>query len=174
MQRISDYIGDYYRQNHSTPTTREISSAMGLAPATGYKYLVIELMSKQTAGANVNIYTSENLKGACYSSPQFGNAMEIVIDLDTCKYTSTTNKGKALNRKTVRMVTFKGTVSGKMFTVKNMFLSNDEKYNTTGITTLTDDVVEQRKGVFDLQGRRMARPTKPGFYIINGRKVIIK
>lgn len=40
MQRISDYIGDYYRQNHSTPTTREISSAMGLAPATGYKYLV--------------------------------------------------------------------------------------------------------------------------------------
>ena len=40
MQRISDYIGDYYRQNHSTPTTREISSAMGVAPATGYKYLV--------------------------------------------------------------------------------------------------------------------------------------
>ena len=142
---------------------------------TGYKYLVIELMSAQSAGANVNIYTTENLKGACYSSPKFSTKdTEIVIDLDTCKYTSTTNKGKDLNRKTVRMVTFKGTVSGKMFTVKNMFLSNDEKYNTTGITTLTDDVVEQRKGVFDLQGRRMARPTKPGFYIINGRKVIIK
>ena len=55
-----------------------------------------------------------------------------------------------------------------------MFLSNDEKYNTTGITTLTNDVVEQRKGVFDLQGRRMERTTKPGMYIINGRKVIIK
>jgi hypothetical protein len=72
------------------------------------------------------------------------------------------------------MVTFKGTVSGKMLTVKNMFLSNDEKYNTTGITTLTNDVAEQRKGVFDLQGRRMERPTKPGMYIINGKKVIIK
>jgi len=40
MQRISDYIGDYYRQYHATPTTREISTAMGVAPATGYKYLV--------------------------------------------------------------------------------------------------------------------------------------
>jgi len=40
MQRISDFIGDYYRQNHQTPATREISSAMGIAPATGYKYLV--------------------------------------------------------------------------------------------------------------------------------------
>ena len=142
---------------------------------TGYKYLVIELMSAQSAGANLNIYTTENLKGACYSSPQFSTKdTEIVFDLDTCKYTSTTNKGKNLDRKKVRMVTFKGTVSGKMLTVKNMFLSNDEKYNTTGITTLTNDVVEQRKGVFDLQGRRMERPTKPGMYIINGRKVIIK
>ena len=40
MQRISEYIGDYYRQNHSTPTTREIASAMGISPASGYNYLV--------------------------------------------------------------------------------------------------------------------------------------
>ena len=40
MQRISSYIGEYYRKNHRAPTTREISSAMELAPATGYKYLV--------------------------------------------------------------------------------------------------------------------------------------
>ena len=40
MQRISDYIGDYFRQNHSTPTTREIASAMGISPASGYNYLV--------------------------------------------------------------------------------------------------------------------------------------
>jgi hypothetical protein len=140
-----------------------------------YKYLVIELVSKSSAGANVNIYTTDNLKGACYSSPQFNkDSLNIVIDLDTCKYTSTTSKGKDLNRKTVRMVTFKGTVTDKLFSVRNMFLSNDEKYNTTGITTLTTDVVEQRKGVFDLQGRRMDRPTKPGLYIMNGKKVIIK
>ncbi len=40
MEQISYYIGDYYRQHHSTPTTREIASAVGLSPAAGYKYLV--------------------------------------------------------------------------------------------------------------------------------------
>lgn len=40
MEQISNYIGDYYRQHHSTPTTREIASAVGLSPAAGYKYLV--------------------------------------------------------------------------------------------------------------------------------------
>lgn len=40
MKQISNYIGDYYRQHHSTPTTREIASTVGLSPAAGYKYLV--------------------------------------------------------------------------------------------------------------------------------------
>ena len=40
MEQISNYIGDYYRQHHSTPTTREIASTVGLSPAAGYKYLV--------------------------------------------------------------------------------------------------------------------------------------
>ena len=40
MEQISNYIGDYYRQHHSTTTTREIASAVGLSPAAGYKYLV--------------------------------------------------------------------------------------------------------------------------------------
>ncbi len=40
MEQISKYIGDYHRQHHSTPTTREIASAVGLSPASGYNYLV--------------------------------------------------------------------------------------------------------------------------------------
>lgn len=40
MEQISNYIGDYYRQHHSTPSTREIASSVGLSPAAGYKYLV--------------------------------------------------------------------------------------------------------------------------------------
>ena len=40
MEQISNYIGDYYRQHHSTPTTREISTAVGISPASGYNYLV--------------------------------------------------------------------------------------------------------------------------------------
>ena len=40
MEQISNYIGDYYRQHHSTPTTREIATAVGISPASGYNYLV--------------------------------------------------------------------------------------------------------------------------------------
>ena len=40
MQKISRYIGNYYRQYHATPTTREIASAMKISPASGYNYLV--------------------------------------------------------------------------------------------------------------------------------------
>ena len=40
MNRISNYIGDYYRKHHRAPTTREIASEMGISPASGYNYLV--------------------------------------------------------------------------------------------------------------------------------------
>ncbi len=40
MEKISNYIGDYYRKHHSTPTTREIASAMGMGSTSGYNYLV--------------------------------------------------------------------------------------------------------------------------------------
>ena len=40
MERIRDYIGEYFRDNHSAPSTREIASAMGISASGGYKYLV--------------------------------------------------------------------------------------------------------------------------------------
>ena len=40
MQRISGYIGTYYRKHHATPSTREIAAAMGISAASGYNYLV--------------------------------------------------------------------------------------------------------------------------------------
>jgi len=40
MERISNYIGRYYREHHDTPSTREIASAMGISNSSGYKYLV--------------------------------------------------------------------------------------------------------------------------------------
>ena len=51
---------------------------------------------------------------------------------------------------------------------------NDE--NTTGIievNTNNTNLMNKAEGVFDLQGRKVANPSK-GLYIVNGRKVIIK
>ncbi|MBR2806890.1 MAG: repressor LexA [Oscillospiraceae bacterium] len=40
MEKISSYIGDYFRMNHETPTTREIASRMGISNGSAYNYLV--------------------------------------------------------------------------------------------------------------------------------------
>ena len=164
--------------NLATFTFSDANSEMGWlyssnVDMTGYKYLVVELNQKQSAGANVNIYTTENLKGSCYSSPKIAsNALQLVIDLDTCKYTSTSNKGKDLNRKQVRMVTFKCTTAGRNMVVKNMFLSNDEKYNTTGITML-DAQSPMRHEPVNLKGQRVDDNYR-GIIIRNGKKYLRK
>ena len=40
MNRIQDFIGDYYRANHRTPTTREIAGEVQLSNGAAHKYLV--------------------------------------------------------------------------------------------------------------------------------------
>jgi hypothetical protein len=44
---------------------------------------------------------------------------------------------------------------------------------TTGIKSLTPVLSEGEGAVYDLQGRKVAQPTK-GLYIVNGRKVVVK
>jgi len=44
---------------------------------------------------------------------------------------------------------------------------------TTGISNLTPALSEGEGAVYDLQGRKVAQPTK-GLYIVNGRKVVLK
>ena len=45
--------------------------------------------------------------------------------------------------------------------------------DTTGIDEVSSKTEEVRSDYFDLQGRRVAQPTK-GLYIVNGKKVIVK
>jgi hypothetical protein len=47
------------------------------------------------------------------------------------------------------------------------------KQKTTGIEDVKCKKEDARSGIFDLQGRRVAQPTK-GLYIVNGRKVVLK
>jgi len=48
-----------------------------------------------------------------------------------------------------------------------------EEEETTGVGNLTPALSEGEGAVYDLQGRKVAQPTK-GLYIVNGKKVIIK
>ena len=83
-------------------------------------------------------------------------------------------------------------VDGKGFTLKNVYTGKylkdalsakyDEPtyltlctlgYKTTGISIVNSDERDVQEGVYDLSGRRIAKPTK-GLYIIGGKKVFVK
>ena len=148
-----------------------------------FKYLVIQLYSKQTANAHVNLYTSANLNGACYSSEKFGDEKEIVINLEDAKYTSKTSNGRALNRKSIRMVTFTGSVANRPLYVQDMFLTNDPQYDPTGVVDLVTKPEPAVVNVYTTSGqllrhsvdRQQASQGLPaGIYIIGGKKVMVK
>jgi hypothetical protein len=66
-----------------------------------------------------------------------------------------------------------------------MFLSNDEKYNTTGITELNTDRRQQtnRVNVYTLGGQcvrssvergEATRGLPAGIYVVDGKKIIVR
>ena len=56
---------------------------------------------------------------------------------------------------------------------RELTVSFDEEGNTTAIEELKDSKIEELKSCFNLNGQRVAQPTK-GLYIVNGRKVVVK
>ncbi len=53
------------------------------------------------------------------------------------------------------------------------FIGFGDDNGTTGIQTIDNGKLTIDNVYYDLQGRRVAKPTK-GLYIVNGKKVIIK
>jgi hypothetical protein len=54
-----------------------------------------------------------------------------------------------------------------------VFLSNDDEYDPTGISTLTTGSSLKGGNYYDLSGRHVNRDAmKPGIYIWNGKKVV--
>jgi beta-xylosidase len=148
-----------------------------------YKYLVINLYKKQTADAHLNIYTSAKTTGACYSSEKFGDSLQIVINLDSAKYTSKTSKGRALDKTKIYMVSFTGSVANKPLYVKDMFLSNDSQYAPVGVVDLADEQPSGITSVYSLSGQLVRRSVlrsqaltglPAGIYIVGGKKILIK
>ena len=76
MEKISNYIGDYYRKHHSTPTTREIASAMGMGSTSGYNYLVAmdkRGMITYKNGVISGLPEMEKTKTGFFSAPLVGS-----------------------------------------------------------------------------------------------------
>nr|MCR5180216.1 glycoside hydrolase 43 family protein [Bacteroidaceae bacterium] len=148
-----------------------------------FKYLVIQLYQIQKADAHLNIYTTTNVKGACFSSEKFGDEKQICINLEEAKYTSSSNKGRNLDRKKVRMVTFTGGVANKPLYVQSIFLTNDSQYDPTGVVDVSTEAPSTSVDVYSLSGQLLRRRVRrdqalqglsKGLYIVNGHKVLWK
>ena len=53
----------------------------------------------------------------------------------------------------------------------NFFISDEQE--TDGIKAVNESEFKFKEGIYDMQGRKVVRPTK-GLYIVNGKKVVIK
>lgn len=151
------------------------------ADMSGYKYLVVKLKSI-ASGAHLNIFTEGSIWSDCCATSDFGSKKQIVVNLQTAKYTSGNKTGKALDTKSIRIISFwsnYGTI-----VVDDMYLTNNSDYTREDLTAIehilsdepSADNGSQCRWVYDLSGRRVdaSSTMKPGIYIINGKKVVKK
>ena len=148
---------------------------------SAYRYMVINTHYNVSSATNVNFYIAKNIKGAICSVPLTLNAKQTVIDLSTLKYTSGNNIGKALNLKSINMVTFTTGAASKSLYVTDMYLTNDDP---TGINEVEwQQQQRQTVNVYTLSGRMVRQGVSSkeglqglpaGIYLMNGKKMLVK
>jgi beta-xylosidase len=143
------------------------------ADFSDYKYLVIKL-SATSSGSHLNIFTENSIWSPCYSTGDFGSKTQIVVNLQTAKYTSDGDKkGKALETKNIRIVCFWGN-GAQDIKVKDIYLTNNSDYSPNSIDAVRLIPVSDGR-VYDLQGRRVnSGALEKGVYIKDGKKIMIK
>ena len=151
------------------------------ADMSGYKYLVIKL-GATSSGSHLNIFTSGSIWGECHSTADFGQKRQIIVNLQTAKYTNdTAKKGQPLDTHGIRIVAFWGTGS-QSIKVTDIYLTNNDDYSPTSVAfpSIDDEAYpfaeEPNDLLYDLQGRpqpQSANPS-PGIYIHKGRKIHVR
>ena len=129
------------------------------------KYLVIKLKKQQTCDAEVYINNFNPSKIAFRE--KIGDRTTMVVDLQNAKYNST-----KLTPAKVGKLYFVSNQKGNIV-FDEVFLSNDEQYATAISTVSVDNPF--KAPLYSLDGK-LAQPgaLKPGLYIRNGKKMVIK
>ncbi|MBR1789219.1 MAG: family 43 glycosylhydrolase [Bacteroidaceae bacterium] len=145
------------------------------ADMSAYKYLVIKLKKTQNCDAHLNIFTGNSIWGSCYATAGFGSKKQIVVNLQTAKYTSGDDQGKKLDTKNIHIVDFWSNGTGDIV-VDDIYLTNNSDYSPTAINEVKNEESRiEDAAMYDLSGRRLSTtPLRPGLYIKGGRKVVIK
>ena len=146
---------------------------------SAYKYLVVRLREPQTCDARLNIYTDAGMKNG-YTSAPFGDETLIAIDLSAARYTTGSMQGEPLDTKNVRVVGFSGSGSGYMI-VTDIYLTNTQETTSVHLTNVAQPA--RPVSVSTLSGQLVRRAAtrqqatqglRPGIYVIDGRKCVVK
>ena len=150
---------------------------------SAYKYLVVQLKRVQSCDAHLNIFTQNSIWGNCCASDGFGSKKQIVVNLQTAKYTSGDKSGQPLETNNVHIVSFWTNGTGNLV-VDDMYLTNNEDYSpmTTDIEEVNFDI-NKHVNVYTITGVMVKQNVNPaeatqnlpaGIYIIGNKKVIVK
>lgn len=151
-----------------------------------FKYLVVNLKNISTVG---RMYILPNVASVYYESETFsketftGTTKQVVIDLQNAKYTSSKRKGQALDLTNISKICFSSDGSGYGYIfVSEMFFSNDDQYDTTGITEMTA-TPNNKVNVYTLAGQLLQKGVSrseavkslpAGVYVIGNKKVMVR
>jgi len=75
MEQISKFVSSFYRQEHKSPTVREISQGLGIGKTTAHNYLV-EMNERSMLsydGHTISNKTIERCKSGYFSAPVVGS-----------------------------------------------------------------------------------------------------
>ena len=137
---------------------------------SAYKYLVVKLKEPQDIGAEVRLSASKNT-GSVGFRDTINDRTVVSIDLHNMIYSKT----KVLDPAKIFMVTFRCAKKGTLH-IDDMFLTNDDQYapDATAISSITRTATAASP-VYTLDGRRApAAGLKPGVYVSEGKKIIVK
>ena len=126
----------------------------------------MKLKEKQSVDAEVWLYGKT--KNVSYRDT-INDRTTVVIDLHNLKYNN-----KVMDPSQVYKMAFRSPKAGKIV-IDDVFLTNDSQYDPTGISSITSEPSLNSGICYDLNGRRLnEKALKPGIYIRQGKKVVMK
>ena len=148
-----------------------------------FRFLVIKLLTLSANTPNFGVVLVPKSTSNIYHISELGKAKQVVIDLQNAKYTSSVQKNKPVDLTKIASIslTSDGTGNGKIF-VGEMFLSNDDQYDVTGITEMTA-TQSNKVNVYTLAGQLLQKGVNrseamkclpAGIYVIGSKKVIVR
>ncbi len=175
-----EYWATYYNANATQGFTADVNTTVFQASLSGNQLTISPVANREIPAGKAVILKSTaastiTLTPATTTATLDGNALQGTA-------TAITNPGNAyvLNMKNGVVGFYKlsdgGTIGANKAYLTYSGAGVREFFsiegNATGIEMPTAEVIEPEAEVYDLQGRRVANPTK-GLYIVNGKKVFI-